>query len=258
MQKTVCYFLGMSVLYRTLERNSANPLYAQLKSIIKEQIENGEWGPNTMIPSENELAMNYNISRMTVRSVITQLVHEGILYRVQGKGTFVCESKIEMSSLSYAGIRSQLEKKGYKVETKLLEVKQIPCNGSVSQRLQIPPGTMVYDIRRTRFANDVYISYHHTFVPVALCNDLEQYDLQNEQLCEIMSVHYGLNRAYSVETLESYLADEPKAVILGVGYGFPLLLLQDLIFNANKTPFEYSRIFFRGDKVTLRFEYNRN
>jgi GntR family transcriptional regulator len=239
-----------------LERDSAKPLYVQLKSIIRDKIENGEWQANQMIPSENEMAAIYGISRMTARNVISQLVHEGLLYRVQGKGTFVCESKIEMASLSYAGIRSQLEKKGYKVETKLLDITRVPCSGIVSQRLALVPGTMIFDIKRLRIANSIPISYHHSFVPIALCENLDKFDLQNEQLCEIMSVHYRLNRTSSIETLEICRADEQKAAILEVEYEFPLLLLQDLIFGVNDMAFEYSRIYFRGDKVTLRFEHN--
>ncbi|MDR0599723.1 MAG: GntR family transcriptional regulator [Treponema sp.] len=241
-----------------LERNSSKPLYVQLKGIIQEQIENGEWQANQMIPSENELASTYGISRMTARSVISQLVHEGFLYRVQGKGTFVCESKIEMASLSYAGVRGQLEKKGYKVETKLLEMSRAPCAGIVSQRLALVPGSLVFDIKRLRIANGLPISYHHSFVPVSLCDNLEQFDLQNEQLCEIMSIYYGLNRTRSVETLETYLADERQAAILEVDYGFPLLLLQDLIVSGGGQAFEYSRVYFRGDKVILRFEHGED
>jgi GntR family transcriptional regulator len=114
---------------------------------------------------------------------------------------------------------------------------------------------MLYEIRRIRIANKIPISYHHSFIPVNISEGLEKYDLQNEQLCDIMSTYYGLRRTYSVETLESYLADDQKAEILGIGYGFPLTLLQDIIFDAARVAFEYSRIYFRGDKVTLRFEH---
>jgi GntR family transcriptional regulator len=248
----------MVLVQQTLNRNSAQPLYTQLKTIIRDKVKNGEWQPNEMIPSENELASGYGISRMTARSVVTQLVAEGILYRVQGKGTFVCEDKIEIASLSYAGIRSQLEKKGYGVETRLLDVRQVPAKGGIAQRLRVVPNSMVYEIKRVRIANKVPISYHHSFIPLSLCEGLEQYDLQNEQLCDIMSTNYGLRRAYSVETLESCLADDQKADILGVGYGFPLILLQDIIYNTVRVAFEYSRLYFRGDKVTLRFEHSEN
>lgn len=238
-----------------LNRYGAEPLYVQLKNIIKDKIATSEWEPNTMIPSENELSNTYGISRMTARSVITQLVTEGLVYRIPGKGTFVSEEKIEMSSLTYVGVRGQLEEQGYKVETKLLDVARIPCNDFVARKLKVEPGTDCYEIRRKRSANGNPISYHRSFVPVHLCEDLEQYDLQNEQLCEILFKNYNLNRAKVTETLESYLADKQKAAILEIQPGFPLILLQDVISTSLGVRFEYTRIYFRGDKITVRLEY---
>ena len=103
-----------------LDRNNPKPLYQQLRDVLVDAIDSGRWGPNDKIPSENELSVTYGLSRMTVRSVITDLVREGLLYRVQGKGTFVAE-KIVTVSPSYIGIREQLEKMGYEVNTKIIE-----------------------------------------------------------------------------------------------------------------------------------------
>ena len=72
-----------------LEKNSPKPLYQQLKDILVDAIDSEKWKANEKIPSENELSSIYGLSRMTVRSVLTDLVKEGLLYRVQGKGTFV-------------------------------------------------------------------------------------------------------------------------------------------------------------------------
>ena len=92
-----------------LEKNSPKPLYQQLKDILVDAIDSEKWKANEKIPSENELSCIYGLSRMTVRSVLTDLVKEGLLYRVQGKGTFVAE-KIVTVSPSYIGIREHLEK----------------------------------------------------------------------------------------------------------------------------------------------------
>ena len=91
-----------------LEKNSPKPLYQQLKDILVDAIDSEKWKANEKIPSENELSSIYGLSRMTVRSVLTDLVKEGLLYRVQGKGTFVAE-KIVTVSPSYIGIREQLD-----------------------------------------------------------------------------------------------------------------------------------------------------
>lgn len=90
----------------TLNRSDSIPLHAQLKTIIQEKISTSEWAPDTMIPSEIELSKTYGISRSTVRTVLTQFVFENVLYRIQGKGTFVNGAKYEISSTHYMSIHA--------------------------------------------------------------------------------------------------------------------------------------------------------
>ncbi len=240
----------------TLNRFDPTPLYMQLKNIIRDKISSGEWPVNSIIPSENELSKTYGISRMTVRSVITQFVNEGVLYRIQGKGTFVSEAKIEISSLHYIGIREQLEVQGREVSTRLISCTHMPANDFLSQKMGVPLGEELFKIKRVRATNGSSISYHKSYVPVALCPDLDQKDLQGEQLCKIMSSDYLLQRSRVVETMESYIADTTKAGYLEVFPGFPLILLEDQLYTADNTLYEYTRVYFRGDKIKVRIEYN--
>ena len=71
------------------------PLYMQLREIVRYKIETGEFAPCTALPSENELADEYAVTRQTVRNVIDTLVNEGLLRRVAGKGVFVLGTRIE-------------------------------------------------------------------------------------------------------------------------------------------------------------------
>ncbi len=238
-----------------LKRHDATPLYKQLNTIIREKISSGEWKPDTMIPSENELSKMYGISRMTVRNVITQFVSEGYLYRIQGKGTFVSDTKLELSSFRYGGLREQLEEQGQTVETRLLSCDITPADSYLARKMQVAPGEELYRIRRVRTINNVNISYHKSFVPVRLCPDLDKKDLAGEQLCHILSDDYLLPRGKMVETIESYIADGSKAEYLGIYPGFPLILLQDQIFSPNNEVFEYTRVYFRGDKVKLKLSF---
>lgn len=239
-----------------LDRNSSTPLYIQLKNIIRTKISSEEWMPDSSIPSENELCNIYGISRMTARSVITQLVTEGLLYRIPGKGTYVSDSKLEITALSYTGLRSQLEAQGKNVSTQLLSIEQVPCDSYVSKKLNISLGEKIYKIKRVRYVDNTPVCYYKTFVPAVLCPDLESKDLENEQLCKILGTYYALNRSKIDESLESYIADIPKAEILNIPPGFPLLLLQDKISTSSDVVFEYTRVYFRGDKIKLRFRYD--
>lgn len=239
-----------------LNRSDATPLYIQLKNIVREKISSGEWQPNQMIPSENELGKLYGISRMTVRSVISQFVAEGTLYRIMGKGTFVSEPKYEIIGLQYGGLRKQLEQMGHKVSTQLLSIEKHPCNAYVAQKLNIRPGDEIYQIDRLRSANGTSISYHQSYIPSVLCHELETKNLESMQLCQILSEDYLLTQSKAVETIESYSADAPIADHLNVATGFPLILLQDQLTTSDGTIFEYTRVYFRGDKIKLRIEYN--
>lgn len=84
----------------TLERSNPLPLYYQLKEVLKQQIRAGHLAPHTAIPSEPELVAQYHVSRATVRQALTELVHEGLLYRQHGRGTFVCEPRVQQHTIS--------------------------------------------------------------------------------------------------------------------------------------------------------------
>lgn len=240
----------------TLDRMSSVPLGVQLKSIIREKILSGEWAAGSMIPSENKLCEIYGISRMTVRAVITQFVSQGLLYRIPGKGTFVARDKFEVSQVSYAGLRNQLELKGHSVKTKLISCEVVQADDYEARKLGIHEGDEVYLIRRTRETDDAVISLHESMIPIGLCPELEDKDLQNEQLCNILSDEYLIKPVRVYETLESVYATSDMASYFGVNEDFPLILLKDQLYMADCTVYEFSRIYFRGDLTKIRVEYN--
>lgn len=238
-----------------LDRNNPKPLYAQLEDLLRTSIMNGEWQVNHAIPSENELSKTYGLSRMTVRAVITMLVKEGLLYRVQGKGTFVSEPKISTRSPAYMGVREQLEQMGYEIRTRLVRLEKIPANNNIASALGITPGDLVTYIERIRYTGGQPISLHRSYIPVSLCPSLEGADLEGEQLCVIVERQFGYKSASVSESLESVPANAEEAELLQIDRGYPLLMLEDVNKSADGSIFEYTKVLFRGDKVKLHFEY---
>lgn len=237
-----------------LERNNPKPLYQQLHDILVDAIDSGTWDPNEKIPSENNLSATYGLSRMTVRSVLTDLVKEGMLYRVQGKGTFVAE-KITTLSPSYIGIREQLEQMGYEVTTKIIECKTEACNSAIARYLGIESGSPVFKIKRVRYIKGEPISIHTSHIPPHYSERLTPELLEKEQLCVLLSEFYGLQKKQVDETLESILALSEEAKLLEVEKGHPLLLLRDTLYSESGTPYEYTKVVFRGDKVKIKLHY---
>lgn len=239
-----------------LERDNPKPLYLQLRDILVEEIESGEWKPNSRIPSENELSNTYGLSRMTTRSVLSDLVKEGLLYRVQGKGTFVAE-KIVTTSPYYMGVREQLEKMGYEVETKVIEHGIVACPDSVAKKMGLEKGMSVYRIKRVRNIKGKPISLHISYVHSNYCEALDKADLEEEQLCVVLNKEYGIKPKRVAETLESILASEREAEDLGVEKGHPLLLLNDVLYNNENIPYEFTKVIFRGDKIIISLQYEQ-
>ena len=106
-----------------------------------------------------------------------------------------------------------------------------------------------------RSADSTPLSLHRSYVPERLAPDLLAHDLAADQLCVVLADAFDLTMDRVEELLESIPADAEVADRLGVGAGSPILMLQDTLFQADGTPFEYSRILFRGDKIQLHFTF---
>lgn len=238
-----------------LDRMSSKPLHVQMEDIIRHNLVSGEWAPGQAIPSENEMSATLGISRTTVRNVITKLVHEDLLDRIPGKGTFVKGQKIVANPLSYAGIREQLEHMGHEVSTKLISIKKGPVAPSVAKYFPEVAEADFYCVNRLRFVKGVPLSIHISYIPATYCPDLNMEDLEHEQLCVILSKHYGLKPSKTVETLESIAAVKEEAQLLKVRTGSPLLSLKDEVMTEDGLVFEYTNVVFRGDKIQIHLSF---
>ena len=129
--------------------NYRPPIYMQLRDSIIKKIEDGEYLPNEMIPSEREMAQLYDINRMTVKNAIEVLVRDGYLYRIQGKGTFVRGEKNKLllgtagSEANY-GISARAKKVGMKASSKVIFHGFVQGYPTMSQRLRLDVADQIF------------------------------------------------------------------------------------------------------------------
>src|SRR5579885_336585 len=121
----------------TLERSNPLPLYYQLKEVLKQQIRSGHLAPHTAIPSEPELVAQYHVSRATVRQALTELVHEGLLYRQHGKGTFVCEPRIQQTVSEHASLSNELRSRGQRPGGLLIVSELVRGSETIREQLHL-------------------------------------------------------------------------------------------------------------------------
>ena len=187
--------------------------------------------------------------------MLAQLVDEQLLFRVQGKGTFVARRKIGTRSPAYTGIREPLEQLGYATTTRLLSSDVVTADTKVAHHLKISPEDPVFRFRRVRTVEKEPISLHTSYGPKKLAPELDADDLVNRRLCVILEEEYALRMSAVEESLEPTLPSAEEAKLLKIRRSTPLLLLRQEISDSTGQRFEYSRILFRGNKIRLEFHY---
>ncbi len=239
-----------------LDANSPIPLHAQLEAILRRNIKDGTWPEDAKIPSENELSQSCGISRMTARTVVSKLVQEGLLYRVQGKGTFVSPRKIISRPLSQMGIRQQLDQKGYASATKLISAEKLPADSYAAGLLRLEMGDPIFRLCRVRSVKGIPLSLHTSLIPAAVCPDLldRGFPFEEVQLCEILEQSYGIDPKCMTETLEISLAAKEQMELLNVPENYPLIHLENTVYGKDGRPAEFSSVLFRGDRIKIEIQ----
>lgn len=234
-----------------IARHGALPRYLQLKEIIREKVRSGAWPPGEPIPSERELSEQYGISRMTVRQSVSELVNEGLLFREQGRGTFVDRPKISQQLLRLTGFTEDIEARQQRPGARVLETAMWPCDEATAARLRVKPGQRVFRMRRLRLADAEPLALETSVISFLGCERLLDEDLERDSLYRLLETSYHQPLLEAEQEVEAGLAGEPEATTLGIAPGAPVLLTRRLTFSERQRPIEYATSIYRGDKYTF-------
>ena len=236
------------------------PIYYQIKQTIKGWIVNKEFGPGNKIPSENELADRFNVSRLTVRQAISQLIQEGFLNSRRGEGTFVTsnEDLINSFSLETTGFMDELfSTQLSKVTTKWATLSKRVAPKPVKEKLQLEMGDEeVVQIKRVRLLRGRPFTYTINYLPVEIGARVNEKDLYRRRLLEILERDLKVEFTEAVQTIEASFADQEVAEKLEVASGSPILFVEKIMFTKQHKPVELFQSWYRGDlyKFIVRFK----
>lgn len=240
----------ITLVNKRIDPYSYIPKYHQLFAILRTKIENKEWEPNQMIPSERDLEKTYNISRTTIRQALSMLDDYGYVYRELGRGTFVAPPKLQNSLHELTSFSNDLNERGLKPGQKILELKYVEPPVIVRQLLELPDnfGEVLY-VERLRFADDIPIGLHYSYLPLEVDDPITLGELEETgSLYEVLQSKYNLVPAEADETLEATIADATESKLLRVSKGTPLLLIERTVWSQNRKPMEFVRMLNRGDR----------
>ena len=231
------------------------PKYYRLKESIRDMIEQQQLGEGQLIPSERELCERYEISRMTARQAVKELVNEGILYREQGRGTFVAGEKIRHETARLTSFTQDMRDRGMAASSTTLESGVYNAAPVVARMLKIEPGEKVVRIQRIRNADGQPMALEtshlcHKAAKKVLDSDLDQISLYDELR------KLGINIVGAEQRYEATLVRAEEAKHLGVPPESPALLVERVTSDDTGKPFEYVKSLYRGDRyhvaTTLR------
>lgn len=230
--------------------NSIIPVYYQIKQTIKNWIINNEYSPGDKIPSENELAKQFNVSRLTVRQATSQLIQEGFLSSRRGEGTFVTKNEglIRSFNLEFTGFMDDLFYQVSKTKTKTVDITRTKIPKYVSDKVKFhkDPDEIIL-IKRIRFKEDKTFAYTINYLPVELGERIKQSDLFKKPLLQIMEQDLGIEFTEAFQTIEASFADQEIAEKLGVASGGPILLVERTMYSKRRKPVEFVQSYYRGD-----------
>jgi len=237
-----------------LDRSLPTPLYHQVRDLLLEEIQSGAISPGEKIPSEAELEAKYEISRITVRQAIQNLVQEGLLYRQQGRGTFVARPRVRHSLNALTSFSRQMIDRGMTPSTKLIEADIVAAKGPVREWLAIPDGELVTKLRRLRLANEEVMGIQTAYVPISLCPDLADAISDNVSLYDLFDRKYGLHPARAIENYSAVLLEPHEARLLDQKQRHPALAAERITYLADNRALEYVVSVLRADRYTLTVE----
>lgn len=242
----------------TIDPTSPVPLYYQIRENLSELIRSGEFAPGDLIPSERELGEYYKVHRLTVRQAITDLVHDGLLRRQQGVGTFVQERKITHEMPGLTGFSERMRHAGYSPTSKIISLTRQPASRSTAQMLNIALDSPVVKIVRVRLVDREPIMMETCYLKAASVPDLDvQHFEQNQSLYFLLTNRYGIQLVEADEVLEPVVLTNYEAELLGTEPGRPALLIEGVIYTTNREPVEFTKSLVRGDKSRFYFRLHR-
>lgn len=232
-----------------------SPLYQQIKALIMQSLQTGEWKPGDMIPSEMDLAARYKVSQGTVRKAIDELAADNLVARRQGKGTFVTTHYEDVVKFRFLRLVPDEGEPHYGA-SRVLECKRLRAPAEIARLLDIRTGDSVVQIRRVlTFSNEATVLDEIWLLGTNFKGlTAEKLNEWKGPMYALFEAEFGTRMIRATEKIRAVAADNTAAELLSVEPGAPLLSVERVSFTYGDRPVEVRR----GLYVTTRHYYQND
>ncbi len=241
----------------TINKQSHIPYYAQLADILRGIIQDSLSGDETeFLPSENELASTYQVSRATVRQALSLLEREGLVHKAKGKGTYISKHLVRYPLTKLVATTEDMQRRGWKPGVEVLSFEEVDTYAPITESLQLGLVDKLYELCRLRLGNGQPVGLQWAYMPVKVCSGLIEHDLATS-LTKVMEVEFGMVFWSAHEFLRARLPTDYEAEILQIPTTLPVIYMERITFTPEGRPVEFLQSVWRSDKYEYEFSLTR-
>ncbi len=223
------------------------PAYTRIKEDIKEKIHSGVYKKDMRLPSENKLAEEWGISRMTARRALDELTQEGVLYRTRGSGTYVSANRY--SQCDIMSFSEMVKSFGALPTTDTLE-KVFVSDESIALALHLPRTTVFYAVKRLRKADGMPIAVETVYLPIQLCEHPESLSFDGSLYTELKE-QYGWNVAQQDISISAQIPTKEEREMLELGKDEAVLKTEGVSLDPQGRTLFYERNVYSGSSYIM-------
>lgn len=240
---------------KLIDKNSAQPLYKQIKDVINARIRQGTWRPGQKIPSENALVDSLQVSRMTVHRALRELTREGVLKRVHGLGTFISEAPQHASLIQLKDIAEEIRQRNQRHSSKVLVHLKIRASLEIAAMMELAQGAEVYYLETIHYQDNIAVQLERRYVNPGLVPDFMGIDFNKQTSTSYLM---SLFRPDEMEhRVQAVLAGVKTAEILNIDKSQPCLKLTRRTWKDNQVV-TFVTMLYPGHLYDLAARYSTN
>ena len=230
------------------------PLYSQIKEQLLSAISHGEFAVGDQLPSQRELCERYGASHMTVRRAISDLISLGVISAIPGKGLYVADHKHVTDASPLISFTEDMNRRGVSTSSKLIDSYLTTAPTLLARTLGVDIGVELIYLYRLRLTDNRPLTLQSTYLVHSYCPNLLSYDLNQVSLYQVLREQYHITLTNYDATVESVIADEEEAELLGIPMPAALLVIEQVTYVEDRRALEYTRSAYRGDRYRLQLD----
>lgn len=223
-------------------------IYKKVYDDLVKEIESGKYAPDTLLPSENELAQYYGISRLTVRKALNLLSQNGYIQRIKGKGSIVLDrSKLDFPVSWLVSFKELSNRMNINAKTTVKSLKIMEPDSHIAHQLQTERDDEVWEVTRVRTINDENVILDKDYLKRDLVPDLT-IKVCEESIFEYLENELNLEISYAKKVISAQDVTEEDKELLDLKHYNVVVVVQNYIYLKDTTLLQYTESRHRPDK----------